>query len=249
MLVAMAVGCSDDDTPQQELPTGHTITFEEACFEPFYATSPYSGAAVTPDYIWCDEATSLSSKPIFAESGGYTFYGGGATISGYSSSTFNDTYDYTQDLFFYQAASLASVENHALVIYGNYEAEAIGAIDLRTELYFADGVEREILAARVAPTCYFLNVANNGNPFSPALSEGDEIIISATGFDAEDKQTGVSHFTLASYGNIPTEWRVWSLAELGRVVRVQFNIVGGPTNEYGMMSPKYFALDDIVIGE
>lgn len=246
---SLALSCSEGGEKEAVLPEGHVITFEESWFEPFYATSPYSGSAVTPDYVWCDQTTSLSSEPIFSESYGFTFYGGGATISGYSSSVFNDTFDYTQDLYFYEEASLASVVNHALVFYGNYEAEATGAMDLRPELYFADGVEREILAARVAPTCYFLNVANNGNPFSPALSEGDEIIISATGFDAEDKQTGVSHFTLASYGNIPTEWRVWSLAELGRVVRVQFNIVGGPTNEYGMMSPKYFALDDIVVGE
>lgn len=244
-----AVGCSESDEPQQQLPQGHVITFEEAWFEPFYASSPYSGAAVTPDYVWYDQTTTLSSEPIFSTSYGYTYYGGGATVSGYTSNTFNNTFDYTQDLYFYQSASLASVVNHALVLYGNYEPEAVGAVDLRPVIFFADGVEREILAARIAPTCYFLQVAENGNAFSPALGEGDKIIVSATGFNAEGKVTGVSEFTLASYGDVVHHWRVWDLSALGAVERVQFNVVGGPTNEYGMMSPKYFALDDIVIGE
>lgn len=243
------VACNDSDEQEQVLPVGHTITFEESWFEPLYATSPYSGAAVTPDYKWYDTATSLSSNVIFSTSGDYTFYGGGTTISGYSSSAFNDTFDYSQDLYFYQEASLANVVNHALVFYGNFEPEAVGAIDLRPELYFADGEERRILAARIAPTCYFLNVAVNGNPFSPKLAEGDKIIVSATGFDLQGEVTGTSEFTLATYGDIVHNWRVWSLAELGKVARVQFNITGGPTNDYGMMTPKYFALDDIVIGE
>lgn len=246
---SLALSCSEGGEKEAVLPEGHVITFEESWFEPFYATSPYSGSAVTPDYVWCDQTTSLSSEPIFSESFGYTFYGGGATVSGYSSSVFNDTFDYTQDLYFYEEASLASVVNHALVFYGNYEAEATGAMDLRPELYFADGKPRRILAARIAPTCYFLNVAINGNAFSPKLAEGDKIIVSATGYDAAGEVTGVSEFTLATYGDVLHRWRVWSLAELGSVVRVEFNIVGGPTNEYGMMSPKYFAIDDIVVGE
>lgn len=241
--------CSDDEQAEKELPQGHTISFEEAWFEPFYATSTYSGAAVTPDYIWLDEATTLSSRPIFSTSYSYTYYGGGATVSGYSSSSFNSTFDYTQDLYFYQEASLASVVNHALVFYGNYEPDAVGAIDLRPEIFFADGVEREIVAARIAPTCYFLQVAENGNAFSPALGDGDKIIVSATGFNAQGEITGVSEFTLASYGDVVHDWRVWDLSALGAVERVQFNIVGGPTDEYGMSTPKYFALDDIVIAE
>lgn len=249
IVASLAFACSDSDEPQQFLPEGHTITFEEAWFEPFYATSPYSGMAVTPDYIWCDQATTLSSKPIFTTSGDYTFYGGGATVTGYTSSTYGVEHDYTQDLYFYQEASLAAVQNHALVLYGNYEAEAIGAMDLRPEIYFADGVERKILAAEIAPTCYFLIVATEGNAFSPAMGEGDEIIVSATGFNAAGEITGVSHFTLASHDDIVNSWRVWSLSELGKVAKVQFNIVGGPTNEYGMSTPKYFALDNIVVEE
>jgi hypothetical protein len=31
------------------------------------------------------------------------------------------------------------------------------------------------------------------------------------------------------------------------VVSVRFNITGGPTDEWGMMSPRYFAIDDITI--
>jgi hypothetical protein len=34
---------------------------------------------------------------------------------------------------------------------------------------------------------------------------------------------------------------------LGEVVKVQFYILGGNTDDCGMTTPKYFALDDIVV--
>ena len=71
--------------------------------------------------------------------------------------------------------------------------------------------------------------------------------MTATGYDAMRRKTGSVAMTLAEKGNITKSWRAWDLSALGAVVSVRFNITGGPTYEWGMMSPKYFAIDDITI--
>lgn len=81
------------------------------------------------------------------------------------------------------------------------------------------------------------------------MEEGDKITLAATGCDKMRRKTGSVTMTLAEKGNITKSWRQWDLSALGAVTKVRFNITGGPTDEWGMMSPKYFAIDDITIEE
>ena len=87
----------------------------------------------------------------------------------------------------------------------------------------------------------------NGNEFSPKLAEGEQIQVYATGFDSEGNTTATATFTLATYGSTVKEWTTWDLSSLGEVVKVAFNIMGGHSDDYGMTTPKYFALDDIKV--
>ena len=128
---------------------------------------------------------------------------------------------------------------------GNYDDFSNG--DERAEFFFADGQERKILECQVNSTTYFLNIAQNGNPFSAPLAEDDRVVISATGYDSSGVETATVTKTLARKGEYIKQWTPWDLSALGRVVKVRFNIEGGPMTEWGMTTPKYFAIDNIAI--
>ncbi len=258
-ILATFISCSKDIDNEHTKRT--TITFEGTAWSKYVATESYSSAFVTEDYIWQDAETSLSSAPIFVESswGGesYSYYGGGLTLSSYNSSSLND-YDmdnlYLADLYCYNPKNINSKKgggnngsDNFLVAYGNYE-EGISD-DMRPEIYFADGKARKVVGCYVCSTTYFTLVAEQGNSFSPALSGNDEIKIYATGYDATGAELNTVSMTLAKKDAITKSWTAWDLSALGTVVRIKFNIMGGPTDDWGMKSPKYFAIDDITVEE
>ncbi|MBO7330883.1 MAG: DUF4465 domain-containing protein, partial [Alistipes sp.] len=136
-----------------------------------------------------------------------------------------------------------------LIAHGNYEPEVDPELDLRPKFEFSDGKARTIKGCQVNCTTYFINIAENGNPFSPALKDGEEIKIYATGYDKSGREGKTAEMTIARKGKIIKEWTSWDLSKLGEVVSVKFNIRGGNADEWGMTTPKYFAIDNIVVEE
>jgi hypothetical protein len=43
------------------------------------------------------------------------------------------------------------------------------------------------------------------------------------------------------------DWTKWDLTALGKVIKVQFNIIGTNDNGYGFSQPAYFAYDDVAV--
>ena len=257
LALVSVVGFSACSKEQSE-PKRVTITFEGSEWAKYLATDSYSGNFVTEDYILRDKETTLTSTPIFNEYswGGESFrnFDAGFTLSAYNTAQITgfDTYLYMGDLYCYNPnASMATSgggnngSDRFIVSYGNYD-EGISE-DLRSELYFADGKARKVVGCYVCTTAYFVQIAEHGNAFSPALAEGDEVKIYATGYDSAGKELKTVSMTLARKGSVLKRWTAWDLSALGKVSRIKFNIKGGPTDEWGMMSPKYFALDDITI--
>ncbi len=249
----VAVAC-DENTTSLEIFKRVTVDFEGPAWSGVIATNSSSFDFMTEDYVWEDQTTSLSSRPKFTTSEWGSYYGGGCTVSNYGSGNLADKGSYAYDLYVYNSEAMdartgcgADGSDNFLVFYGNLETlAAVVGVDCRPEIYFRDGKARIIEQCMVNTTTYFVNVVEYGNEFSPALTEDDDdIVISATGFDAEGRQTATAEFTLATYGSTVKQWTPWDLTSLGEVVRVSFNILGGHTDDYGMTSPKYFALDNI----
>jgi hypothetical protein len=90
-------------------------------------------------------------------------------------------------------------------------------------------------------------VAAKGNALAPALEEGQDVLIHATGYDAAGKETGTVTMTFASKDKLIKEWTKWDLSSLGKVAKVRFNMTGGPDNGYGFSQPAYFAYDDVAV--
>ena len=245
VLAASMVACSNNDDNTVKA----TITFEGSEFA--VATQPYSADATPQDYFWKDNATSLQCKPIFVNSYGYDIYCGGLTISSFNSKDITRFGSYEYDLYAYNPTNADSQRGGGNGGSNNFavfcQIELDPTIDTSPTLEFADGKARKILGCYVNSTTYFLNVAENGNAFSPALGEGDEIELYATGFDKTGHATNTISMSFARKGNMTKGWKSWDLSPLGEVVKVRFEILGGPSDEWGMKTPKYFAIDDIMV--
>lgn len=247
------MGCSDSDEPQINRVV---IDFEGAEWDALNATLKgkcYSTEVMSEDYIFTDKLSSLASKPVFSTYGDYKYYSGGFTVSSYNTADCTTYGSYEYDLYRYNPHSQNPTKggghngsNNFLVAYGNPDSVEESSEALPT-LHFADGVARTIKGCYVASTSYFVNVANNGNPFAEKLGDNDEIKLIATGYDAAGRVTGQTEMSFARKGRLTTEWTAWDLSSLGEVVKVRFNVLGGPSTPYGMTTPKYFVIDDITI--
>ena len=247
---AMIASCSDNDDDHVKVVT---VTFEGAAWTPYVAATvdkTYTGDVATEDYVWQDAETSLSSTPIFTDYGYGKYFGGGWVVSSYNSKDEAQFGDYSYDLYVYNASNADAVKgggrngsDNFLVGYGNID----DSHDTRPTLEFADGKARTIRGCYVNSTCYTLNVMRNGNAFSPALGDEDEVVISATGYDAAGAETGSVSLLFATKDKMITEWTAWDLSSLGAVTKVRFGMSGGPENAYGMTTPTYYAIDDVIV--
>ena len=72
-------------------------------------------------------------------------------------------------------------------------------------------------------------------------------MIHATGYDAAGAETATVSLSFAKKGQLIKSWTAWDLSALGEVVKVRFDMTGGPATEYGMTIPTYYAVDDVVV--
>lgn len=251
-LVLLAACSADNDSEPTPPKATYTIDFEDDAFQSKVATESSSWDFVQEGYAWQDEQTSLCHTVIFGD----WYAGGGLILSRYNTSDPAAKGTYESDLYVYNANNEDSTtgggydgSNTFLIANGNYEPDIDAELDLRPEMTFADGKPRTIRECWVNSTSYFVNIAENGNAFSPAMKEGEEIRLYATGYDAQGREGRTVEFSFARKGALIKEWSRWDLASLGEVVSIKFNIRGGNTDEWGMTTPKYFAIDHIVVEE
>ena len=247
ILAAMMAGCVKEEHPDF---ITQRVDFEGKEWSNFIATIPSSYDFMTENYVWKDSGTSLTSRPNFISSEWGSYYGGGCTVSNYGSGNMAEKGSYAYDLYVYKegvddsrTGCGANGSDNFLVLYHVSDDE-----NCLPEIYFHDGKPRTIHSCDINSTTYFANIVENGNEFSPKLGPDDKIVVTATGFDADGNETATVEFVLATATQTTKEWTTWNLYELGAVVRVRFNITGGPRDDYGMTTPKYFAIDNLYVG-
>ena len=252
--VIATVGCSKDEEPKMN---SVVVDFEGAEWNTINATTLgkcYSAEIMTEDYAFPSNPASLSVDVVFSSEYGYSYYAGGFTVSSYNTADLATYGSYDKDLYLYNPRSQNPTKggghngsNNSLVAYGFVGSLVPEAAVGQPILYFTDGVARTIKGCYIASTSYFVNVAKNGNSFAEPLGDNDEVKIIAKGYDKSGHETGVVERTFARKGSLIEQWTAWDLSALGEVVEVRFDIWGGPETDYGMTTPKYFAIDDITI--
>ena len=79
------------------------------------------------------------------------------------------------------------------------------------------------------------------------MGENEDVVLIATGYDADDNEISNTEMVFASYERAVTEWTYWDLSSLGDIVMLKINMVGGPDNGYGFSLPACYAVDDVTI--
>lgn len=129
--------------------------------------------------------------------------------------------------------------------------------DKRPVLYFEDGeTERVIDHCYISNATYtYLSMAQGDNMAKKFTYEDkDYFVVTATGFDRDGSETGTVQICLADFrtadsGGIVTGWQKFDLSSLGAVNRIVFNCQSSDVGAYGMNTPAYFCVDDIVLRE
>lgn len=244
--------------------SSHTITFEEEYWDNYVISNLHPGVTSTthferwgnnaPHPIWTDPVTTLTveKRPDIYGSPGYPWF-----VSSYNSNSLDtsDIASHLKDLYVYNINNANSTtgggnngSNNFITTYGYQDSNPIFAYeDGRPILSFNDNKARTIKGFYVNSTNYFLGVASDGNDLSPAIQEGDEVLLTGYGYDENDDLVGTISMVFASFEEVITEWTYWDVSSLGDIVTFRINISGGPDNGYGFSLPAYYAIDDITV--
>lgn len=121
-------------------------------------------------------------------------------------------------------------------------------------IQFMDEEPRVIDHMYVTNTTYAYGIITRGEcDFGGSYEYTDESTfkIIAYGYDSfEDTEPTTTEFYLLNTGKrIVTDWTKWDLSVLGKVVRVEFNLVAcyEGYGSYGLVIPAYFAYDDVAV--
>lgn len=231
--------CGNDDEKPAPEPAPPTPQYQTVSFEGNYFTALidnpqnngpqlYPSDPEAPLYTWTDETTTLSST-LTGAYGDNKFWGGGIAISNYIDADIANHADPDHQL---SVPKSNGSTNFAVVFCTAYlklnEAKVIKNMD-------------------VTPTTYTLGVIKNGNAYAKALTEPDSYLeVIVKGFN-KGKATATVRFDLALDGTFLEEWKTIDMSKLQAVDSIAFEMEGSDIGDWGLNSPQYFAIDNVVI--
>ena len=200
-------------------------------------------------YSWDDENnTELAFYP--SSTALFPGYGGHA-ISNYTGNDLSQG-DFMHDLQAYNVTGGANGSDNFCVHFGYLDDSGMGMMNELVYFEFADGESRVIDHMYVTNTTYVYNLLTNGDGWQVPTGAGEDswFKIVAYGYDENDERCGEAEFYLWNKGRKGvSEWTKWDLASLGKVTRVEFNLVGSDDlyGPYGLGVAGYFAYDDVAV--
>ncbi len=208
------------------------------------------GATLPPNSAVNDSSGFTSQGVAFNNQ--FTDFGGGfSTWAGFAWSNVDDavTPGFGNQFAAYQPGAAAAG--------GTY---AVGAVDsfvpFLPRITFAQDIQA--LSVRVANTTYAALSMRDGDAFAkqfggPTRSDPDFFRLQIEGLDAAGDSTGTVEFFLADYrfeedglDDIVDAFTTVSLASLGTVRAIEFSLTSSDVGAFGMNTPAYFAIDDLV---
>lgn len=218
----------------------------------FIPDSQYGGGHAS--YEWYDEG---NTELAYMENPDALFrgYGGHAGISNYVSDDWENIGlgIYPDDLQAYNVNGGHSGTNFN-THFGYLDESGYGMMSELMYFQFGDDKPRVIDHMWVTNTTYVYNQLHTCSDYGSGdyeLSDTTTYKIVAYGYDSwDDEEPTTAEFYLLNIGKqFVTEWTKWDLSSLGKVVKVEFNLVGSSDLEgtYGLFIPGYFAYDDVAV--
>lgn len=231
MGAAMFTSCSDDDDEPKE--KTYTVTFEGDYFTKLIDNPQYNGPLIYSgaEYKWTDEVSKLSSSCIKEDwsQWGEQYAGMFGWKNGIAISNYIDN------------SETASYDKQLAVPVSNGSSNFAVVWDDGSELSFADGKAHVIKTMDVCLTTYTLrNIQKN-------WGEGYKFEVTATATLADGTEKFM-YIELAKDKEACEKWMTASMENLGAVKSIKFKFNGTDKNKNGGLStPKYFAIDNVVV--
>lgn len=191
---------------------------------------------------------------------GFDFWNGGFAISQWNDMT-DGSYKNQCSVYYSHPTTKKGGNNGSdtfAVGFGYSDTEPTDySYDSRPSLYFNEaGAEKVIESCCIANNTYVVKSVTNSDSFGKVFSYEDKdwFKVTAAGYDKNNKKTGEVEFYLADFrtadaGGVVTEWKKFDLSSLGAVHKIIFNCHSSDVGAYGMNTPAYFCIDDIVVRE
>lgn len=193
--------------------------------ESYWNGSDYSGGFVS--------GGAFFNNSFIDWGGGYISWEGWA----YSNTTDNVNAGYENQYSAITGSALSgSIYGVAYVGYAGLPTISLGSSSAVSGMY-------------VTNTAYAYYTMLNGNMFSRKFNSSDWFLLTITGLDAAGVSTGTINFYLAQNGTILNEWTYVDLSGLGVVSSLTFSLSSSDNGIFGMNTPAYFAMDNLVIPE
>ena len=220
-----------------------TVDFEGDYWTALIDTPQYGGPLLygtdssTPvNYSWTDPQTQLSSKLTAVWGGYYGYSEGGIAISNYVDADIKNHNNYNYQL----AVPVSNGSKNFAVAY------------CEASMTFADGKARYIESIDMCPTTYALGVCKYGDGYAASLAESGYLTLNIIGILADDTEKNLINIDLASKSGMMEDWitltfNVFAAGGNVKVKGLKFTMTGSDSSEYGLNTPAYFALDNIVV--
>ena len=215
----MFTACSEDDEEDNTM----IVTFEGDYFDKLIDNPQNGGPLIYSgdEYKWTDEKTTLGSEVVKADWSQWGMgYGWdhGIAISNYVNP---DAASYQEQL------SVAKAQGNFAVAFDNGSA-----------LTFADGQAHEFVSIDLSPVAYAYN------SMKKACGPGYEFDVIMT-FEKADGTTAERVVALAKDDQVQDGFKTYALNVTAKSMTITFD--GTDKNDWGLVTPKYVALDNIVI--
>ena len=209
------------------------------------------GMGMDEPYRWYDEGNTELMHESPMGYGTYCYWSGGHAISNYVCDDVNSDYRNYGDMNGQLTVCSTSGHNESqnfAVHYGYMDGSPYNLTEYLPALTFGDGVPRVIDHMYVHMNAYLLNCILHGNELTEPVGDIDHVKLEATGYDENEQPTGtVEIYICTSPIDFVTDWTYWDLSPLGKVARVEFNVLGTNDNGYGFSQPAYFVYDDVAV--
>jgi hypothetical protein len=184
----------------------------------------------------------------------FTDFGGG--FSGWDGWAYSNTTDTTTPGFgnqysAYTGGGAGGSDTYGVAFTAGSPSGGVSTITFATE--------RVVLSGQFTNTTYPALSMLNGDAFAKQFGgeSGDDpdfLLLSIIGIDALGGTTGTVDFYLADYRDsnnaldyIVDSWTTVDLSPLGEVAQLDFVLTGSDMGSFGLNTPSYFALDDLVV--
>ena len=203
----------------------------------------YSSATISFEDAVLDENNVMFSTPYSEESLTFSNYYDPEYLYWEDfaiSAVYDDTTpDYT-NMFGSITASAYEGNNFAVIFQGYYGVPTISC----DNDFWPNSLH-------ITNSTYTYNTILNGNAYSEAFADGDFFYVTITGYDSNDVETGHVDVYLADYregkSEILNTWNAVDLSAIGFCRKMTFTFTSSQNNEFGILTPAYALIDNLLI--